>query len=765
MAIRGKHIPLVVLALVSLYPLVQFLSGTEQESYLERADALLPAAARDVLLITADFSKYPGDVFTPANLDIVGEIDADLANMAGLRRYSSLLTASVIRAEQDEILVVPFIPEQLLQSYDPAAVEELKSRYEDFPEIRPYLSPDFQTCVFYLEPGLTYPSDALIRQIEELRNRIETLYGIPLEFSGLRAIRVYNERLLTQDLLKMLPIVFLLISLIYFIFFRSLKVLLASWTLKILATTFAYGCFRLFGGRVSPFVILVPIFNFGLLSDYFLHMFYHLRRFDGPDIRARVRQYLTVPLSLTALTSIIGFASLTLLGGEGHMLLAVIVGISILVVYLLVLWWIPSVPRLAEPESKRRKPSARFITRRVHRGLTVVFLAVFKARYALFILCLAATVLGILALPRLKIQPYPLQQFPDSLTIIKAERLLNEKFSGTVPFTLEIDSGQTDSFITKPGLQRLEGAQRILGANPDVGYQNSILTVVKRMHFYFNDADPRYLAIPGVREDERFSALVEQYLLFYSASASPESYESLIDSAHRIVSIQGILKYRGVGSIAGFQSSLAKVREELPPDWEIELSGPLNELVLSQKQLERNWFFAFAAGSLLIFLTVLIFFRNLKMSLISMLPSLFILLLVTGICLLLGIQIDEYTIIIVAVSTGLTIDYTIHLLNSIQGIRERSPAVYEFSSGRQRILRYGYSLIRSGGLPVFLSFLTSVVAFSSLLLSSFAGAAHFGLLISAAISSAFFIGVFLLPLFFIPGGRISTRSQASRSRP
>jgi len=155
----------------------------------------------------------------------------------------------------------------------------------------------------------------------------------------------------------------------------------------------------------------------------------------------------------------------------------------------------------------------------------------------------------------------------------------------------------------------------------------------------------------------------------------------------------------------------------------------------------------------------LIFYRSLKMSVISMLPSLFILLLVTGMCLALGIQIDEYTIIIVAVSTGLTIDYTIHLLNSIRGIRERSSAGHPSFSGRERILRYGHSLIRSGGLPVFFSFLTSLVAFSSLLLSSFSGAAHFGLLISTAISSAFFIGVFLLPLFFVPGGRISTRSH------
>ena len=261
----------------------------------------------------------------------------------------------------------------------------------------------------------------------------------------------------------------------------------------------------------------------------------------------------------------------------------------------------------------------------------------------------------------------------------------------------------------------------------------------------------------SILEEQRFAALVEQYLLFYSASVSPEFYESLIDSAYRTVALQGILKYRGVASISDFQSTLAEVRSRIPPGWRTELSGPLYELFRRQKQLERNWFLAFALGSLLIFLTVLCFFKNLKMSLISLLPSLFILLVVTGICLALGIQIDEYTIIIVAVSTGLTIDYTIHLLNSIRSIRGRSSAGHGYANGRARILGYGYSLIRSGGLPVFFSYLTSLAAFGALYLSSFAGAVHFGLLISAAISSAFFIGVFLLPLLYLPGGRVTRK--------
>ena len=112
---KAKNIPFLVLLLVSLYPVFQRFSKPETPREIERADSLLPAAARDVLLLTADFSEHPGDVLDFANLAVVSEIDESLGEMDGLRRSSSILTAPVIRAEQDEILVVPFIAEQWLQ--------------------------------------------------------------------------------------------------------------------------------------------------------------------------------------------------------------------------------------------------------------------------------------------------------------------------------------------------------------------------------------------------------------------------------------------------------------------------------------------------------------------------------------------------------------------------------------------------------------------------------------------------------------------------
>ncbi len=744
-------IPIGLLIVFGLSTLVLKYSILPQREEVELEESMLPSSARDVIVLGIDFSQFGGDVLTQSNLKIIADIDSYIQELEGIRRYSSLLNATVIKAQYDEILVLPFIPDSTVDSYEQAEILELKRNYKNYPEIRPYLSPDFKACAFYLEPGLTYPEHRLIEHIETVQSLIREKYGITFEFTGLRPVRVFIERFIVRDIFKIFPLLFILISLLYYVCFRNMRVLILSWFVKILSTAFAYGCYLVWGKELSPFIILVPIFNVGLLSDYLIHMFYHIQGQGGFQTPHSARTYLSIPLSLTALSSIIGFLSLILLKGAGHILLAYIISISIVVTYSLTLWWIPAQSWVTKLAPQLSKTDVRSVTRVINQVLTSLFVFIHKKRRIALILCLLILLLAVYHLPDLELQPYPVQQLPESSTIIKSERLLNEKFSGTMPFRIEIDAKQAGTFLQKKNLHLLEELQTVLVLNPDVGFQNSVLTTIKRIHYYFNNSDPRYLAIPERENDEVFQSLIEQYLLFYSASASPVEYESLIDSNRRVIAIQGILKYRDTGSVNDFLITLDRMKEILPEEWCIDLYGPVDELVQRMQRLRNNWFVSFGSGSLLIFITVLVFLKNVKMAVVSLLPSFFTLVIITGISSMLGVKIDEYTLIFVPITTGLTIDYTIHTLNAIGSMKSTHMGSSAPHTDLKALKEYGSTLIRKSGVPVFLSFLTSVFAFVSLCLSSFSGAVHFGLMLSAAIGCSFFISVFLLPGFFLQG--------------
>jgi predicted RND superfamily exporter protein len=744
-----KFLPLLLLLPILLLFLLRF-PGRHTETEAEQVDDLiapLPTTAADVIILVADFSNLSGDLLKNENIQILREIDGSISRMSGLRGYSSLITATVVKTEQDEILSVPFIPK------DMERLDEARMQYSDFPEIRPYLSPDLRHAVFYLEPGLTCPTQPIISKLEALQSDILKTRGVTIHFTGLRPIRAYLERYLSQDLIKALPVMFVLISLLYYLGFGNWRVLVISWVLKLVISASAFACYRIFFDQVSPLLLLIPTFNFGLLSDYLIHLFYHLQGRSGIESWRSVRSYLIIPLSLTALTSIIGFLSLLVFGGEGHMLVALTVSISIAVVYLLTLWWLPEmIGTRLQIELPYGSP-ARLLSRRTNRAFTVLLLHLVRYRGLVIAVLVILLIVSGVSLVHLEIQPYPLEQFPKSSTVARAERILTESFAGTVPFRLDIEAEVSEAFLDKNRLRSLEAVHEIIGSNRDVGFQHSILSVLKRINYYFYDSNPRYLAIPEIEDEQLFSSLIQQYLLFYSVSTSPEEYESLIDSSFRTVSVHGILRYRGTDSLAGFLSTVNEIEASVSPGWDVTLSGPVLELVRIKSSMEHSWYVVFGIGSILIFLTVLVFYKSLKMSLISLIPSFSILLVLAGIAARFDIQVDEYTIIIVGICTGLTIDYTIHMLNTIQKVRSRSSPRRGDNKTDASLVLYGYSLIRSGGLPVFLSFLSSILAFSALFFSSFRGAVHFALLLSLAISSALFIGVFILPLFFVPWKR------------
>ncbi|MDA3808925.1 MAG: hypothetical protein PF518_01215 [Spirochaetaceae bacterium] len=111
----------------------------------------------------------------------------------------------------------------------------------------------------------------------------------------------------------------------------------------------------------------------------------------------------------------------------------------------------------------------------------------------------------------------------------------------------------------------------------------------------------------------------------------------------------------------------------------------------------------------------------------------------SGFISLAGISIDVFSIIFVAIITGLVIDYSIHTLVALNQIKEVKSLETGFAS-----------VIGFSGIPIFLSFLTSLLSFSVLLLSSFKGARSLGFLLLTSLTLSFFLSLYLIPLIILP---------------
>ena len=702
-------------------------------------EARLPSQGDNVVAVAVDLSARDGDGLDQANLSVIARVDAFIRSLEGVRGYSSPLRATVVRATADDISARPFVPPDLVDAYDPATAQELRRSYPLFPEIHPYWSADLRTVAFYLELGSRIPPATLVARLEELQRTLEA-EGVELHFTGLRPIAVEVGRLMTRDVRALLPFAGVLIAAVFLLTFGSVRGVLLALAATGIAAGIGYAVFTLLAAAATPLLVLLPVFAGGLLSDYVIHTGYHLGSFGDGSPRA-ARSYLGLPLALTAATTVIGFLSLVGLGSDAHVFVGVTVSAGALAALVLALWWVPAFgPIRGRARAGRGRALTRLTTRRIRRVLVVAVLALARYRVLAAVILAAAAGLAGLNLHRLRVEPYPLHQLPEASTIVRAERLFNGKFAGTVPFAIELDAGEPNAFVRREPLERLASIHRSLAESGEVGHHQSLLTVVERINSYFTDGDPASRRLPDVQDPDAFERLVSQYLLFFAASASPAAYDALTDSDFSVARLHGIIRYRDFETLRRFQDRVEALRGELPDGWTLRVSGPVQDLLQHAARLRNGWLRTFGSGALLIFLTVLAAFRDLRLAVLSLLPPCVVLLAVAGAAPLFGVHLDDYTVIAIAVTLGLTVDYTIHVINALR----RSPAAARRTdAGATGRIRLAIAVARGSGVPVFMSFLTSVVAFLSLAISSFAGAVHFGMMIAAAIAGAFVLSLFI----------------------
>lgn len=688
---------------------------------------------RNVVIATVDLPKSALDLDTAAHVAPLRELQAAFQELPGVSRVDSILSVSRVIAVDEDIIVSRAVPADQSLLTDQYMVQ-LLSEWRDYPEIWPYVSEDARYLLFYVYYGNKVSPQQIYRSIEALQS--DWNQRLPFDFTGQRPIIAETEQRLTGDIGLFFPILGILIILVFGLF-RSKRVLAAAIVLMLVSVATAYGLVRFIGIADSPLLLLVPVFGFGLLSDYALHYFYHF--FHAPETSKThgLRKSLLFPLSLTALSTFIGFLSLSLINGSGHLQLGLLIASAVLITYGGVFLWL---------DYQSWPPTRGPLMQGFQRFQGRLFARIAQVRYFVFALVLLVTIAGALQIPNLTIEPYPIGQLPDSSTIRKADDLINRNFFGSVPFFIEIDTGKSGGLLQKENLLALEMLHRNFDAE-EQGYAYSLLTVLKRMNYYFMGSEDSLLETDEF--DDYYDMLVEQYLLYYSSSVDPAEFAAMVDNSYRFVSFRGFIHYHDFSDIQRFQSLLAETSAGFPAGWQIISHGMLDQLSREHRNLGQNWVFSFLGGGLLIFLTVWAFYRKLKLALLSLIPGIISMIISFGVIALLGISVDAFSIIFVSIITGLVIDYSIHTLAALDTIGPFDT----LEAGFLAVL--GYS-----GIPIFLSFVTSFGAFSVLFISSFSGARNLGFLLCTSLVLSFFLSLYLLPLIMLPYKMNKEKSDA-----
>ncbi len=370
-------------------------------------------------------------------------------------------------------------------------------------------------------------------------------------------------------------------------------------------------------------------------------------------------------------------------------------------------------------------------------------------------------ILSVIGISRLEVENSFINYFNKKTEIYKGMKLIDEKLGGTTPLEVIIkfptqEKNETNSeddefedwenedsqnnekyWFTKDKIDKIEKVHNYLDGLPAVGKVLSFSSILKVAE-QLNNNKPLGTLEMGVLYSKIPETIKKEIV---------DPYISIEDNEARINlrikdSLENLRRNDLINKINyDLENKLGLKKEEF------KLAGVLilfNNLLQS---LFKSQILTLGFVMIGIFAMFIILFKNLKLSLIGVVPNFIAAFFILGIIGLLGIPLDMMTITIAAITIGIAVDNSIHYIY-------RFKEEFSKNNNYSETLKLCHSTV---GVAILNTSITIVFGFSILVFSNFIPTIYFGVFTGIAMLLAMVSVLTLLPsliLLFKPFGEI-----------
>ena len=368
-------------------------------------------------------------------------------------------------------------------------------------------------------------------------------------------------------------------------------------------------------------------------------------------------------------------------------------------------------------------------------------------------------ILSVIGISKLEVENSFINYFNKNTEIYKGMKLIDEQLGGTTPLEVilkfpskdkeksseddefedwgdEEDSNDEKYWFTKDKIDKIASVHNYLDGLPQVGKVLSFSSIID-VATQLNNNKPLGTLEMGVLYSKIPESIKTEIIDPYISIENNEARISL-----RIIDSQENLRRNDLINKINFDlKNKIGLNEE-----EFKLAGVLilfNNLLQS---LFKSQILTLGLVMIGIFSMFIILFRNIKLSLIGVVPNFIAAFFILGIISLLGIPLDMMTITIAAITIGIAVDNSIHY-------------IYRFKEEFKKIKDYNKTLKichSTVGVAILNTSITIVFGFSILVLSKFIPTIYFGMFTGLAMLLAMISVLTLLPsliLIIKPFGR------------
>ncbi|MCB0769346.1 MAG: MMPL family transporter [Flavobacteriales bacterium] len=545
----------------------------------------------------------------------------------------------------------------------------------------------------------------------------------------------YIQKML-RELLLFFSVSVVLLSIFLFIGFRTAWGVVVPIGVVGLSVLWQVGMLTLMGKPLSILTMLLPTILFVVgMSDvvHILERYIEALRLGHGKERALAITYKEVGLAttLTSITTAIGFATLLTSGIQPIREFGVYTGIGVILAFLLAFSLLPAVLLLVRTPVQAKTSELKATW---YPMLHALFQWVLRNRRRIPWYFGALAVLCVIAMSNLKVNNYLLEDWPEDDPQKQDYYWFEDQFGGVRGFEMEISVRSADANVWDlDALREMEAVQDWIEREYKVRSILSPVTVVKTLNKAFNGGGAAYYRLPDTQE-ETFRLVKNT-----KAVSGRVAMDALVSADGRRARLTGRMRDEG-----GY---IHKQRNTEMDAWISEHDGILEYrqtgmaylIDRNNEKLSAQLIGGLSIAFLLIGSIMAWVFRDLRMTVISLVPNIFPLLFVAGTMGLFAIDLKVSTAIIFTIAFGIAVDDTIHLFGKLR---------IELNKGKS----LPYAMKRaflSAGKAVLVTTIMLCSGFVALIASDFASVHNMGFLVSITLAFAVVADLFLLPVLVL----------------
>ena len=685
------------------------------------------------------------ELFSKGRLEAWNQLSKELGSFEEIDFTISIENLNVLskNKQMKKLELVPFINQK-------------PETEEDFSQLKQQLFkelPFFENLLFNKETQTIRTAVYMKTEIVNSAARKNFIYNIfiPLikkfeednqldvRVSGMPYIRTLNAQNIVDEIGIFVLGAMVVTSLIFFLFFRSLRATFISMIIVLIGVAWSLGTLGWMGYEITVLTALIPplIIVIGIPNCIFLINKYQQEvAKHGNQVKSLQQVIVKIGNAtlMTNLTTASGFATFILTDSKLLKEFGIIASINVIGIFILSLLLIPIIYSFLPLPNKKHLNHLKNKT--IDRLVGWMEKNVRKRRINTYIISLVLLVASIIGIYQIRISGSILEDMPQKKEFFKDIMFFDNEFNGIVPLEILIDTKRKDGVLKLATLKRMDALGKSIESIPELSPPLSVVNAMKYAKQAYYNGNPNYYKLPTAQENNFILSYLE------TKNSNQNLMKNYVDSTGQYARLTTYMKDIRTERMEEIKSDLEKeIKKIFPEDrYSVQLTGKSLIFLKGTKYLVKNLVLSLSIAIFLIALFMAYLFRSYKMILISLIPNLLPLIVTAGMMGFLGIPIKPSTILVFSIAFGISVDDTIHFLAKYR---------QELIDSKWKIQRSVYAALKETGVSMFYTSIVLFFGFSVFMISEFGGTVALGGLVSATLLFAMLANLVLLPSLLI----------------